>query len=258
MCRLAAYLGPPIALQQFLIDPSHSLYRQASDPRELKYARLNADGFGFGWFAPDCTPAVYASPAPIWTDANLPALARSLRGDFWIAQVRSATAGSPVHQLNTQPFCDDSRLFAHNGFISDFHELVRPRLLQLLEPGCIAGIRGNTDSEYLFAWLRQILLHDTAVPATAMQLLFARLAEMIAHRPALLNIVLADRTGIYAARYALNHDCPSLYYSNADPDFPGGQLLASERFSQDPGWRTVPGQHCLVLRPDRQPELQAL
>ncbi|MEE8513848.1 MAG: class II glutamine amidotransferase, partial [Gammaproteobacteria bacterium] len=29
MCRLAAYLGPPITLQRFLVDPAHSLIEQA-------------------------------------------------------------------------------------------------------------------------------------------------------------------------------------------------------------------------------------
>ncbi len=134
MCRLAAYLGPAISLQQFLIDPPHSLYRQSWEPRELKYARLNADGFGFGWYDPDGEPAKYTHSAPIWADANLPALARSLHNTLWIAEIRSATEGNPVHALNTAPFCADRRLFIHNGFISDFHHQVRPRMLQLLPP----------------------------------------------------------------------------------------------------------------------------
>ena len=50
MCRLAAYLGPAIPLQQLLLQPSHSLYRQAREPKELIYAKLNADGYGFGWY----------------------------------------------------------------------------------------------------------------------------------------------------------------------------------------------------------------
>lgn len=50
MCRLAAYLGPPITLARYLLDPPDNLVHQAWAPRELVYARLNADGFGFGWF----------------------------------------------------------------------------------------------------------------------------------------------------------------------------------------------------------------
>jgi len=259
MCRLAAYLGPSITLQQFLIDPPHSLYRQATEPWELKYAKLNADGFGFGWYDPDGRPAVYTNPAPIWADANLPALARTLRSDFWVAEVRSATAGNPVHALNTQPFSDSRWLFTHNGFITDFHRQVRPRIQQRLDPDIAAEIRGNTDSEYLFAWLRQILRDETDPQAVqAMQRMFLQLADMLADRPALLNITIADNAGIYAVRHALNHESPSLYFSIAEPDFPGGQLLASERFSGDSAWQAVPEQHFLVLRPEQAPELQAL
>ncbi len=259
MCRLAAYLGPAISLQQFLIDPPHSLFRQSREPRELKYAKLNADGFGFGWFDPDGQPSVYTHTAPIWADGNLLALARSLHQPLWFAEVRSATAGNPVHPLNTPPFCDRQRLFIHNGFITDFHQEVRPRMLQMLAPAVIADIRGNTDSEYLFACLRQYLLEDTGLqPVPAIQRLYEQVAGMVGKKPALLNLALTDAGGIYAARYALNHESPSLYYTTTDPDFPGGQLVASERFSEDTGWETVPEHHVLVLRPDHPPELLAL
>ncbi|HYQ70540.1 MAG TPA: class II glutamine amidotransferase [Gammaproteobacteria bacterium] len=259
MCRLAAYLGPAISLQQFLIDPPHSLYRQSWEPRELKYAKLNADGFGFGWFGADGQPAAYTHSVPIWADGNLPALARTLQQALWVAEVRSATEGNPVHPLNTPPFCDGQRLFIHNGFITGFHRQVRPRMLQLLDPVISADIRGNTDSEYLFACLRQILLDEPDLqPVGAIKRLFVLIAGMVEDQPALLNFVVADAGCIVAARHALNHECPSLYYSISDPDFPGGQLVASERFSTDSGWQAVPEHHVLVLRQDRNPELLAL
>jgi len=259
MCRLAAYLGPAISLQQFLIDPPHSLYRQSREPRELKYAKLNADGFGFGWFDPAGQPAAYTNSAPIWADGNLPALARSLHQPLWLAEVRSATEGNPVHPLNTPPFRDARHLFAHNGFISGFHQQVRRRMLQELDPAISADILGNTDSEYLFACLRQILADDTDLqPVRAIQRLYEQIAGMTGDLPALLNLVLVDAGGIYAARHALDHPSPTLYYSTSDPGFPRGQLVSSERFSEDIGWREVPEHHILVLRPQQPPELLAL
>jgi glutamine amidotransferase len=259
MCRLAAYLGPAISLQQFLIDPPHSLYHQSREPRELKYAKLNGDGYGFGWFDPDGQPSAYTNPAPIWTDTNLPALARSLYQRLWIAEVRSATDGSPVHRLNTPPFRDERRLFTHNGFITDFQLQVRPRLLRMLDPAITADVRGNTDSEYLFACLRQILQDAAGLqPMRAIQRLYEQVAGMVGDQPALLNLAMADAGGIYAARHALNHASPSLYYTTTDPEFPGGQLVASERFSENPGWQAVPEHHVLALRPEQPPELLAL
>ena len=259
MCRIAAYLGETIPLEKFLLDPPHSLRVQGWAPRELRYARLNADGFGFGWYDPKGEPAVYTHGAPIWADANLPALARTLHNTLWVAEVRSATEGNPVHPLNTAPFCADGKLFIHNGFITDFHHQVRPRMLQQLAPAIAADIRGNTDSEYLFACLRQILLDDASLqPFAAIQRLFEQVAALVGDQPALLNLAVTDAGCIYAARHALNHESPSLYYTRDDPDFPGGQLVASERLSSDSSWQAVPEHHALVLQPNQTPELLPL
>ena len=50
MCRLAAYIGPTLRLEELLLKPEHSLVKQSWAPREMMEARLNADGYGFGWF----------------------------------------------------------------------------------------------------------------------------------------------------------------------------------------------------------------
>jgi glutamine amidotransferase len=259
MCRLAAYLGPAISLQQFLLAPPHSLYRQSWEPQELKYARLNADGYGFGWYGPDDTPSSYTSALPIWSDSNLPDLARTLTAPLWLAEVRSATEGNPVHQFNTAPFHDAQRLFLHNGFIREFHSCVQPEISAMLAPEIAAGIRGNTDSEYLFACLQQLLRDDPAagLPDTIRQL-FTLLAEMITGQEALLNIIITDGVKLYAARHGINHECPSLYYTTDDELFPGGQVIASERLSADSFWQPVPEHHLLIIGPDKPPELLPL
>ena len=259
MCRLAAYLGPDISLQQFLLEPPHSLYRQAWEPQELKYARFNADGFGFGWYSPDSIPSTYTSALPIWSDSNLPDLARTLTAPLWLAEVRSATQGNPVHQFNTAPFCDTQRLFTHNGFIREFHHCVQPEITAMLKPEIATGIRGNTDSEYLFACLRQLLLDDASLDLPgAIRRLFTLLAEIITSQAALLNIIVTDGTQLYAARHGINHECPSLYYTTGDQLLPAGQVIASERFSTDSSWQPVPEHHLLILDPGKPPELFAL
>ena len=259
MCRLAAYLGPAISLQQFLIDPPHSLYKQSWEPQELKYAKLNADGYGFGWYNRESVASTYTSPAPIWSDNNLPALAATLCEPLWMAEVRSATEGNPVHAFNTAPFCDKKYLFVHNGFIRDFHTQLLPEILKFLSPESVARIRGNTDSEYLFIILHQLLLEDkTTDLLEAIRKLFELLAGWIDEQPSLLNIVISDGVKLYASRHGLNHECPSLYYTTDDEMFPGGQLIASERFSENGFWQPVPEHHILVLDPNSPPELQAL
>lgn len=259
MCRLAAYLGPAVSLQQFLLAPPHSLYKQAWEPQELKYAKLNADGFGFGWYNPDGTPSTYTSTLPIWSDCNLPDLARTLTAPLWLAEVRSATQGNPVHQFNTAPFGDAQRLFTHNGFIREFHSSVLPEITAMLTPEIASGIRGNTDSEYLFACLRQLLLDDTSLDLPdAIRRLFTLLAEMVTNQAALLNIIITDSVNLYAARHGINHECPSLYYTTDIELFPGGQVIASERLSDDSSWQPVPEHHLLIIKPDKPLELLAL
>ena len=259
MCRLAAYLGPAIPLQQLLLAPPHSLYRQAWEPQELKYARLNADGFGFGWYGPEGAPSTYTSALPIWSDSNLPDLARTLTAPLWLAGVRSATPGNPVHQFNTAPFCDAQRLYIHNGFIRGFHYHVQPKITAMLSPEIAAGIHGNTDSEYLFACLRQLLLDDDSLGLPgAIRQLFTLLTEMVTTHAALLNIIITDGVYLYATRHGLNHECPSLYYTTDDELFPGGQVIASERLTEDGFWQPVPEHHLLIIGSDKPPELLPL
>ena len=257
MCRLAAYVGPAIPLGQFLLDPPHNLLAQAITPREMAFARFNADGFGMGWYTGDGRPAVYTNPAPIWSDVNLPHLARSLSGPLWLATVRSATLPQNSGLVNTQPFCDDRLIFLHNGFLDDFSPL-RRIIRDFLDPRIEAEIRGNTDSEHLFGLLRH-LLHDDAELSIedALWELLDLLDDWVENRLALLNIVVSDGECVYAVRHAINAACPSLYYSIDDENFPEGQLLASERLTEDEFWQPVPDHNMLILSPDAPPELIA-
>jgi glutamine amidotransferase len=260
MCRLAAYLGPEIPLKQFLLDPAHSLYVQSWQPRELRYAKLNADGFGIGWYDADGSPATYVNPMPIWSDVNLDALARSLSNDLWIASVRSATSGFASGAANTQPFCDDDLIFTHNGFIADFNRGLRSRALDFLSPDIATEIRGNTDSEYLFAVLRHLALEneDASLESLIGEAL-ALVGDWADEREALLNLIVTDGERVYAARHAVNHDCPSLYYTTDDERFPdGAQLIASERLTEAEFWQPVPEHHLLILDPEQPPELLSL
>lgn len=259
MCRLAAYIGPQISLAHFLLRPPHGLVEQAWRPRELKGATLNADGYGFGWFGPDRAPARFVSPMPIWSDTNLPALAPSLHAGVWTANVRSATPGLATHTYNTQPFADDGFLFLHNGFVTDFARTLRGRLRQLLAPEIEATVHGNTDSEYLFALLRQMLTEDLDLPVDeALMQALAVLADNLGEQRALLNLVLTDGERICAARHALNGECPSLYFTTDDEDYPDGLLVASEPLTDSRYWQPVPEHHLLILDPEQPPELLPL
>ncbi|OBS08602.1 ergothioneine biosynthesis protein EgtC [Acidihalobacter prosperus] len=260
MCRIAAYLGPEIPLERLLMAPEHSLLVQSWAPRELRFARLNADGFGFGWFDEDGQPEVYRNITPIWADHNLPTLSRALRSDLWLAMVRSATPGFGNQVANTQPYRDGELLFTHNGYIERFRETARPILQRELSPSIEAEILGNTDSEYIFALLRQLLADDDelAVEAAIGEAL-GLISDWTGEGSSLLNLVLSDGERVYAARHAVNGECPSLYYSIDDERFPeGAQLVASEPLNDRAFWQPVPDHHILILDPEAPPELLAL
>lgn len=258
MCRMAAYLGPVIPLYQLLIAPSHSLVAQSCKPRELQYAIVNADGYGVGWYQ-DGAPLSYVQPTPIWSDPNLDSLCRSLQQPLWLANVRSATPGLAVNHVNTQPFRDNELLFMHNGFIDGFSTHLRQHISRMLDNDIVAGINGTTDSEYLFACIRQQLKNDADLSIEqAIRLALAQIESWLEDNQALLNIIITDGNLIYATRHAINHDCPSLYYTTDDEDFSNGQLIASEPLTHSEFWLPVPEHHLLVLERNTPASLQSL
>ncbi len=260
MCRHAVYLGPAIDLARFLLAPTHSLVEQAYAPRELKFAKLNADGFGFAWFDADGCPCRYVNPMPIWSDTNLTGLGRSLHAALWLASVRSATSGFSSGAINTQPFCANGLAFSHNGYLDQFNEHARPALMRTLPTEITKDLCGNTDSEYLFALIRHLHAHN---PATSLASLVARAFTAIndwqAGATALLNVIISDGEQVVATRHALDGESPSLYFTVADTAFPThGQLIASERLTDDPAWQPVPDHHVVMMSRQRPPQFIAL
>ncbi len=249
MARLAAYLGPEIALGRFLLDPPHALARE-------NHPGAGGCGYGVGWYAPDDAPAVYVSPLPPGCDPNLAHLARSLEADLWMAAVRTAPASQAGCLAGLQPFHDDALLFLHAGPVHEFATRVRPALRRGLAPEIEAHIQGTTDSEHLFALLRQVLHEDTDMALEeALRETLRRVEAWCAGASALLNVVVADGEYVYAVRHAVGGPCPSLYYTADDEAFPEGQLVASEPLTGTGYWQPVPERHLLVLDPEEPPEL---
>lgn len=258
MCRLAAYMGPEIPLRNLLEEGSNSLYKQSWACEELQGTNLNADGFGFGWHHDDGQAAIYTSTLPIWSDSNLPDLGRTLCHSHWLAYVRSATPGQALNQANTQPFRDGKLLFMHNGRIENFNAGPRARFHEYLDADIAAGIHGNTDSEYLFALFRQQLKSNANIES-ALQASCKALEDMALGEPALLNMLLCDGEQILACRHAINGGaCPSLYYSQSHPAYPGATVIASEPFSERQQWQMLDEHSMLSVNSDSEIQTRAL
>lgn len=251
MCRLLSYLGPDIALSQLILSPEHSLEKQAWQPRELREAKLNADGFGIGWYH-DGSVARYRQSIPIWNDPNLHDLSHSIQQPLWLAMVRSATPGLGTHYSNTQPFSYQQWLFMHNGYILDFSASARPQIRRILNHEFEANIRGDTDSEYIFALILHYLAEHKK-PLDAIRTAFHSIANIIGEESALLNVVLSDGEQIIASKHAINGLCPTLYYGRGIKGFaPNSQLLASEAITADNHWQPVADHSLLVLHRNRE------
>ncbi|MBA1146536.1 class II glutamine amidotransferase [Ectothiorhodospiraceae bacterium WFHF3C12] len=258
MCRLAAYLGPPITLQRFMLDPRHSLVVQAHAPAEMQTAALNADGFGVGWFNDDGRPAAYRSMAPAWADPNLPELGRSLCRGSWFANVRSATDPFSGGYSNTQPFVVDDLLFLHNGFITDFADGPRSAIRRWLRDTHERPIAGNTDSEYVFAVWRQLAADNGDDWLGAFRDLVELIDGWARGRQVLLNIIISDGRRLGFLRHALNAEPPSLYLGRDVPGFEGGTLIASEPMTDRHTWQALPAGEIRVMATDGSSETRQL
>lgn len=239
------------------MEPAHSLYRQSWEPEEMEDAVLNADGFGFGWVNPSKQTAIYTSTRPIWSDTNLNGLSESLFSSYWLANVRSATPGQQITQSNTHPFKIDQMLFTHNGYIENFNLQFRSLFHEILDATIQAEIQGHTDSEYLFALLRQQLLKTPDV-AEAIPAMVSTLSGIIGDKKILLNLIVGDGTNFYILRHAINGQCPTLYYSTGENEFPDSVLIASEALTESGKWQTFPEHSYCTISDNSAPDFSSL
>lgn len=248
MCRLLAYLGHPIHLEDLILKPEHSLVTQSYQPKELEFALLNADGFGIGWHHPEDTtaePFVYRNVLPIWNDANLPHLCRYITTRSFVANIRSATPGLPLDFSNCQPFRQGQLLFVHNGYIEKFRQTLYRPMRELIGDVAYQNIYGLTDSEHIFALITHLLelapqlpLHHAVEKAVD---LIQSLATSHSVRVSGV-IIISDGQQLVAARFDNQAKAPSFYLLHQAE----GIILASEPlFESD--WEPVPQSHSLTV-----------
>jgi glutamine amidotransferase len=254
MCRLLGYLGPPIALDKLLYKPEHSLIVQSYQPREMNSGLLNVDGFGVGWYHPqrETNPFIYKNILPIWNDINLPSLSRYVESGCVLAYVRSATSGQAVDLSNCQPFEQQRLLCIHNGRIENFRQTLYRPLRNRLSDDAYHAIKGNTDSEHLFALLLdQLQANPSASLEQALQNALLNLNQLAKshHVATSANIVVSDGHCLVASRFASDKQAPSLYWLRDDPAFPDAVIIASEPLFEG-NWNSFPEQSVISVGED--------
>ncbi|MEO8814798.1 MAG: class II glutamine amidotransferase [Mycobacterium sp.] len=192
MCRLfGLHAGTDIVTATFwLLDAPDNLAAQS---------RRNPDGTGLGVFDGDGSPHVYKEPMAAWRDADFATAAHDLTGTTFIAHVRYATTGA-LEAVNTHPFFQEGRIFAHNGVVEGLDVLDE----RLREVGAADLVVGQTDSERIFALITASIRARGGGGVGAG--LVAAVGWLARNVPIYaVNILLSTATDMWALRYPQTH-----------------------------------------------------
>jgi len=273
MCRLMAYKGTPIIIDKLLYQPKNSLINQSFHAREIEEP-LNGDGFGVGWYVPELNyePITFVSVNPAWNNRNLRNLAPKIKTDCMIAHVRAASVGD-VSESNCHPFQYKNILMAHNGGVEDFGKIKR-HLRSPLSNDLYNWIKGQTDSEHLFAFLLNELFssHKSISPdavVDSFEHTFRELKKLMAEygitEPAYLNMIFTNGLFFVGTRYCSDpkEEPLTLYHSEgsryvvedgvtkmeAPDDDDQAVLVVSEKLTDDDYWTMIPANHFVIVEP---------
>jgi glutamine amidotransferase len=249
MCRLfALHAGErDVAADFWLLDAPSSIARQSE---------RNAHGYGMAALTANQGMILIRNPVQASADPAYQHVARRLDASEMLVHLRYASIGV-VSLVNTHPFSQDGRLFAHNGVLGDLD-----RIESRLGPNR-AMVMGDTDSERLFALITLAIREaggDVRAGITAAVREVAAEYELYS-----LNFVLGEMGHIWAFRYP-EHNPLHLHRrrkggptGTAPLDEADGAgtlrlhsddgavaplvVIASERISDEPGWEEIqPGE----------------
>jgi gamma-glutamyl hercynylcysteine S-oxide hydrolase len=214
VCRHVAWLGAPRSLHDVIVEPAHGLLVQSYAPRRQRHVRMNADGWGAGFYAAARPEAGrWRSSRPLWNDASFASVAPLIASTCLLAAVRSASAGMPADETAAAPFQSGPWLLSHNGVID--RAVLGPH----------AAAESVCDSAELAAHLFEFGPDRVGEFVTA-----------VGRRDpaARLNLLLTDGRRVLATRW---NDTLSILRTD------DGVVVASEPYDDDPRWADVPDHH---------------
>jgi len=265
-------MGPEIFISSLITEPKHSIIHQSYHAKQ-RTEPLNGDGFGIGWYASQLcdTPAIFKEVSPAWNNPNLIDISRVTSSACIFAHVRAATIGGQISRSNCHPFSWKNYLFMHNGTIHGFDKIQR-KLRQGLSEDAYFMIKGNTDSEHLFALFVDRIgtirnptlgdleksLQDSIYSIESLR----RLAGVTT--PSTMNLVLSDGSRMLATRYVSEGgDANSLYISNMErfqckkgtcqiTEGNKAVLIVSEPLQDLPHWNKVQPNQMVSVKEDKR------
>ncbi len=242
MCRILGYVGQPVTLDRVLYTPPFSICRQSHAPRHQVLGRINADGWGVGWYEPSIRPqpARYRTATPMWADRRFAEIAPLIRTGTAIAAVRNASPGAPIEETGSSPFVAERYLFTHNGYLDGFRDGLGVQLRHGLSERREAQLLGAADSEVVFAMILDHLDKGAGMTTAVTEVL----AEIRDLTTGAFNFLLTDGDTLVATR-----DGNSLF-SHAHLDPITGvttHVVASEPWDDDETWQPVPDRSLVVV-----------
>lgn len=272
MCRLFGMSAgdEPVRATFWLLDAPDSLRAQSHD---------DADGTGLGYFDEQGRAHVDKRPIAAFDDRDFASQARRVWSKTFVAHVRHATDGG-LTMANTHPFCQEGRLFAHNGVVGDLPKLER----ELGDD--LRRVAGESDSERYFALItREIDRHGGDVeagiqaavrwvadelPIVSINFVLATTTDLWALRfPATDTLYVLERPaggartagtsgGVDAAASLAQTSSHGTRVTSADARTRPVVVVASERMDGDPGWREVRSGELLHVEPSLEITSQSI
>jgi glutamine amidotransferase len=214
VCRHLAWLGEPRTLADLLLEPEHGLLVQSYAPRRQRNGRMNADGWGVGFY-PDSRPepARWRSSRPLWGEASFASVAPTISSTCVLGAVRSATTGMPLEESASAPFQFGRWLVSHNGVVARSLLGLHPAAESVCDSAQLAAHLFDTGPERAGEFVAALGTRDPA---------------------ARLNLLLTNGNRILATAW---NDTLSVLRTEQ------GTVVASEPYDDDPRWDDVPDHH---------------
>lgn len=246
MCRLLGVVSGETSPFGFgLHDAPRSLLALSPD---------HPDGWGLAVYGRASGWQIHRHTACAGQDARFREVASGARGELLIGHIRRKTVGD-TRLDNTHPFQRGRWVFAHNGTVGDVGELAAGT-----SDARRAEVRGDTDSERLFAYLLTAIDRGGGDRASAERALVdaVRRAQRLA-RIGIINFLLSDGEVLYAHRLGRTlHVLERGFEPSGRPGRRRRALwVASEAPTEEP-FREVPEGALLALRAGAAPSVEPL
>lgn len=152
MCRLYAFSATePTKVECTLVHAQNALLSQSEGDMS---GQSHSEGWGVATFS-NGSPVVERQAWAAYHGEHFERTAANIYARTVLAHIRRASVGKPSLE-NTHPFHTRPWIFAHNGTVPNFGR-VKSMLLARTNPRAAEAIRGQTDSEHVFAFIRSRL-----------------------------------------------------------------------------------------------------